>query len=289
MSCEDAAQSNVDEFRQSLFWKALLAELVGTAVLVFAGCASCVNPESHVQIALTFGIAVATVVWTIAHVSGGHINPAVTVGMLFARKITLIRALLYVVSQCVGAIVGAAILKGINPPLLKDTLGYTGLQTICSNASDIATCVELGSGTGFGVELVITFVLVFTVFSSCDKRRKDLGGSIPLAIGLSVTLCHLFAIKYTGSSMNPARSFGPAVIGGVWANHWVYWCGPICGGIIAGLLYEIIFAVDASLSKIRDMLSPGGPDDSENDGVDAKEVRIKMTEGSSNAERDYRM
>jgi len=300
MGCGDAVSSNVEDLKKGIFWKALLAEFIGTLLLTFAGCSSCVpntfNPynqtlkddyslvigadnSSLVAISLTFGIAVATIVWSIAHVSGGHINPAVTAGMLIARKITLVRALLYIVSQSVGAIVGAALLNAINPTFAEPSLGYTKVAK------------GLTVGQGFGVELVITFVLVFTVFASCDKRRKDIGGSVPLTIGLSITLCHLFAIKYTGSSMNPARSFGPAVVGGMWDNHWLYWCGPICGGVIAGLLYELLFAVDASMGKLRGMFSPDGPDSSESESLDGKDVTIKMTSVTTERTdgKDYRM
>jgi aquaporin-4 len=264
--CSDAVGRNFDDLSKPQFWKALLAELIGTMLLVFIGCASCVqnaicyvapseasasegttappsctdpNDPSIVQISLTFGLAVATVVWSIAHVSGGHINPAVTAGMLFARKITIVKAILYVISQCLGAIIGAAILKAMNPEHLKNDLCPTRVSSAIS------------AGQGFGVELIITFVLVFTVFASCDKARTDLNGSAPLTIGLSVTLCHLAAIKYTGASMNPARSFGVDVILKEFPDHWVYWLGPICGGIIAGLLYDLLFAADSSLKKVK--------------------------------------
>lgn len=134
---------------------------------------------------------------------------------------------------------------------------------------------RLGTGVspvqGFGIELIITFILVSTVFATCDKHRTSLNGSGPLAIGLSVTMCHLsfvsilqsilnnccrilfwceyfnsiwyiLQIRLTGASMNPARTFGPAVVTGWWQNHWIYWCGPIGGGVLAGLLYEFVFA-----------------------------------------------
>lgn len=275
--CGDVVSRNAGEFTKPLFWKALLAELLGTMLLVFIGCASCVqnnlcyeessssdtttmpppcakeqtdaNNPSITLISLTFGIAVATIVWGIAHVSGGHINPAVTAGMLFARKITLVKAIFYIVAQCVGAIIGAALLRGFNPPHLDDALCPT-------TVSDAIT-----SGKGFGVELVITFVLVFTVFASCDSARKDLNGSAPLTIGLSVTLCHMAAIKYTGASMNPARTFGVAVLLGEFDNHWVYWIGPIAGGIIAALLYDLLFAADSSLKKLKySCCSASGPE-----------------------------
>lgn len=258
---QQCLQRNVDDLKSCAFWKAVLAELLGTGLLVFMGCAVCMKNwqeteeskqgASIVQIALTFGIAVATVVWCIAHVSGGHINPAVTVPMLLTRKITIVKAIFYVLAQSIGAILGSGLLHFLHPH------DYAGKDEGLGNTT---LGKDMQVIQGLGIELVITFVLVFTVFSSCDKRRNDLGGSVPLSIGLSVALCHMFAIKYTGSSMNPARSFGPAVVASVWADHWIYWVGPISGGVLAGFLYELIFAVDASVSKFKGMLSPGGND-----------------------------
>jgi len=251
-------QTWVNELRSIPFWKAILAELLGTLLLVFIGCASCLDNWQKeaalgrgvtvVQISLTFGLAVATVVWCIAHVSGGHINPAVTAGMLIARKITVIRAIFYVIAQCAGAILGAGLLHLLHPnDHLQDGLGNTGRDP------------KVRLDQAFGIELVITFVLVFTVFASCDKYRNDLGGSVPLTIGFSITVCHLFAIKYTGSSMNPARSFGPAVIANRWADHWLYWVGPISGCVLAALVYDLVFAADASIKKVKGVFSPNGP------------------------------
>lgn len=236
-----------DDVKSCRLWRGAVAELVGTMLLVIIGCGTCVGgPDweqfapSTLQISLAFGLAVATVVWCLCHVAGaGHVNPAVTAGMLVTGKISVVRAVVFIVAQCLGAVVGAGLLKALTPPAVQGQLGATTVSGTLS--------VE----QGFGVEFVVTFVLVLTVFASCDGKRKDLHGSGPLAIGLSVTLCHLFAIKYTGSSMNPARSFGPAVVATVWQNHWVYWCGPLLGGVTAALLYEALFAADASLSKVR--------------------------------------
>ncbi|XP_013789474.2 aquaporin-like [Limulus polyphemus] len=219
--------------------KALLAEFIGTAVLVLIGCGSCTKgwdtgySPTIVQIALAFGVTVGTAVQFIGHISGGHINPAVTVAFLITRKISIFRAVLYIVVQCLGAIVGASVLKGVTPIKQQGDLGATLVHN------------NLSAVQGFIVELFITFVLVFTVFSCCDTNRQDIKGSTPLAIGLSVATCHMFAIKYTGSSMNSARSFGPAVIADVWLHHWVYWIGPVLGGVVAGLLYEHVFAASA--------------------------------------------
>lgn len=216
-------------------WKALMAEFLGVMMLVLVGCGSCLlnwgsgTPPSIVEIALAFGVTVATMVQCIGHVSGGHINPAVTCAMLVTGKISILKAMLYIISQCVGGIAGAAILKSVTPLEYRATLGM-------SEVSDKISPVQ-----GFGVEFLITFILLFTVFGVCDDFRGDLKGSAPLAIGLAVATCHLFAIKYTGSSMNSARTFGPAVITGIWDHHWVYWLGPCLGGVAAGILYQYIF------------------------------------------------
>jgi len=269
----EALNRNVRDIQSVAFWKAIVAEVLGTLILVFCGCAVClgdwedpgniksVKDSSFVQISLTFGLAVATPVWCIAHVSGGHINPAVTIAMLVTRKITIVRALFYVIAQCAGAVAGAGLLYGVHPPDIQSRLGctYIGWTNVTETEKGVTIAVDkISPGQGFLLELLITFVLVFTVFASCDKGRTDLGGSIPLTIGLSVTLCHLFAIKYTGSSMNPARSFGPAVIMNYWKQHYIYWFGPISGGIIAGLLYEWVFSVDSSVSKIKSHFTPAG-------------------------------
>src|SRR6218665_141938 len=187
--CRNFMASSLNDLKDPFFYRGVVAEALGTLFLVFLGCGACIGKDwanytpTQVHISLCFGLAVATVVWCIGHVSGGHINPAVTVGMLVARKISLLRAVFFVMAQCMGALGGSAILKVLTP---VDVQGNLGMTTV-----DETLTVE----QGFGVELMITFLLVFTVFASCDSNRSDLNGSAPLAIGLSVALCHLFAVS----------------------------------------------------------------------------------------------
>ncbi|KAK3607002.1 hypothetical protein CHS0354_023400 [Potamilus streckersoni] len=282
-------RTSLGDIRTLRFWRAVVAEYVGTLILVLAGCGSCIpNWNVHnatvinfndtevnltnnytstdiVQIALTFGLSVSTIIWVIAHISGGHVNPAVTCAMLITRHISLARACVFIAAQLLGATTGAGILLAITPGERHGTLG----------------CTLLGPGIeaemGVTVEFCITFVLVLTVFASCDKRRKDLGGSFPLTIGLSVTMCHLFAVRFTGSSMNTARSFGPALVMGIWNNHWVYWAGPILGGVVSGLFYDNVFAVNASIDKCRGCLLASQYDD---DNYVPKKYRLTILEES---------
>jgi len=266
----------LSDVRSLAMWKAALAEFIGTMMLAMVGCGTCLgqrwenvqNPTT-VQIALSFGLIVATMVWSIGHVSGGHINPAISVAFFITRRISLIKAIVYVLAQTVGATCGVAILAGLSR---KESWGSLGLTSVNSE--------YVSAAEAFVVEMFITFILVLTVFASCDEQRRDLNGSTPLTIGFAVTVCHLFAIKYTGASMNPARSFGPALVltfspvtkdfdfstitvmptnmttGNIpvenidgFENHWVYWLGPIVGGMLAGVIYEVLFAVNASLSR----------------------------------------
>jgi len=214
-----------------------MAEFLGTMFLVLVGCGSCLTvPTEKIQpsvvgIALCFGVTVATIAQSIGHISGCHINPAVTFGLFFGGKIGLINSILYIVVQCLGGLVGAGLLKALLGDLVEKAGGAVG-----TTGFD-----KIGAGQAFGIEFFITFVLVLVVFAAAADENNEVKGSAPLAIGLSITTCHLFAIPLTGSSMNPARSFGSNIVFNKTAGLWVYFLGPILGGIAASLVYQLCF------------------------------------------------
>ncbi|XP_026764157.1 aquaporin AQPAe.a [Galleria mellonella] len=212
--------------------KALLAEFIGNLLLNLFGCGACINisqgpnaPADIVLIALSFGLAVFAAVSAIGHISGGHLNPAVTVGLASAGRVKPVRAVLYVIAQCAGAAAGSGLLKAFTPERAAGKLGLTSLGT------------DVTALQGFGIEFFLGFVLIFVVCGVCDPNKPDSKATAPLTIGLTVTLGHLLAVDYTGSAMNPARSFGSALVANEWVDHWVYWAGPIAGGVAAALLY----------------------------------------------------
>ena len=153
------------------------------------------------------------------------------------------KGLLYVVAQCLGAVVGASMLCVLLP---ADESAFFKADTVtCVGCSAVGS---ISPGQAFGVEFFITMVLVLVVFAAAadENNAGSVRGSAALAIGLSITACHLFAIELTGSSMNPARTFGPSAINNMWANHWVYWLGPILGGVTAAIIYQLILKVRQS-------------------------------------------
>lgn len=214
-------------------WQALIGEFLGNFILNFFACGACTQPEDGLFKALAFGLGVFMAITIVGHVSGGHVNPAVTLGMLAAGRISVLRSVLYILFQCIGSIAGTAAVKTLIDEQYYSGLGHTSLAP---NITPLQ---------GMGIEFFLGLVLVLTVFGACDANKPDSRFTAPLAIGLSVTLGHLGTIRYTGASMNPARTMGTAVMTNNWNDHWVYWVGPILGGIAAALIYTQALEIPA--------------------------------------------
>lgn len=223
------------------WWRPCLAELIGTFALIFIGAGSiCTHQYLVAQqqaglgllgIAVAHGLVVAVMVSCIGHISGGHINPGVTLGVMVAGKIEAPLGILYMISQLIGGSLAGYLLLGIFSPEVRSAvnLGTPGL------APDVAF------GTGVILEAVLTFFLVFTVFATAVDEKGAFKSIAGFGIGLVITFDILVGGPLTGASMNPARTFGPALAGGYWDNHLVYWIGPFLGGAAAGLLYSGVF------------------------------------------------
>ncbi|NWS83020.1 AQP2 protein, partial [Toxostoma redivivum] len=224
------------ELRSIAFSRAVFAEFLATLVFVLLGLGSALSwpsapAPSTLQVALAFGLAIGTLVQALGHVSGAHINPAVTLGCLLGSQLSLLRALFYVVAQLLGGVVGAAILHQITPASSREGLAINKLHN------------ETTTGQAVTVELFLTFQLVLCVFASTDERREDNLGSPALSIGLSVAVGHLLGIRYTGCSMNPARSFAPAawaLLTPPFSPLQVFWVGPLLGAAAASILYHYV-------------------------------------------------
>lgn len=227
-----------DEMRHAGALKAALAEFICTLIFVFAGQGSGMafskltdgaanTPAGVVQAALAhaFGLFVAVSVG--ANISGGHVNPAVTFGAFLGGNITLLRGILYWIAQLLGSTVACLLLQ----------FATGGLTT-----SAFALTAGVSVWSAFVFEIVMTFSLVYTVYATAiDPKKGDIGTIAPIAIGFIVGANILAGGAFTGASMNPAVSFGPALVSWDWTNHWVYWAGPLIGGALAGVIYEIFF------------------------------------------------
>jgi aquaporin TIP len=217
-------------------WQAVFAELIATLLFVFVGAGTVViiggvaDAGGLVAVALAHGLTIALLVAAIARISGGHINPAVTFGAVITGRMKLSTGALYVVAQLAGAVIGALLLEAV---LVGEVEGNLGAHALNLNVLD-------GKGAGVMVEAVLTFVLVFTVFATAMDPR-GMANLAPIAIGLAVLVDHFVGVPLTGASMNPARSFGPALVADFWTDHWVYWLGPLIGGGLAALVYYLTF------------------------------------------------
>jgi len=280
-----------DDVWQAL-WRSSLAELFGTAIFVFFGTGSVMaaanvaaaagtpfpDTASLVLISLAFGFGLSVVIYAVGEFSGGHINPAVTWATLMTGRLSVIRAVIYWLSQMLGAICGSAILKSLIPHGRRGQLG----------CNDVNEGLDMRIGRAFGAELVYTFIFIFVVFGTAispfvGKIAPLSGGGndygpgklTPLAVGLTIFALHAVSIPWTGAGFNPARSFGPAVLmGSCWDRHWIYWVAPFVGSSLAATIATLIFLAHPNSIKTVLLISRG-------EDTFKKSVEPNLPEGST--------
>ncbi|KAL2938326.1 Aquaporin PIP2-1 [Bienertia sinuspersici] len=247
---------DMDELKKWSFYRAAIAEFVATLLFLYitiltvigynvqtdadAGGEDC-GGVGILGIAWAFGGMIFILVYCTAGISGGHINPAVTFGLFIARKVSLPRALAYMIAQCLGAICGVGLVKGFQTAYY---VRYGGGVNVMAGGYN--------KGTGLGAEIIGTFVLVYTVFAATDPKRNARDSHVPvlapLPIGFAVFMVHLATIPITGTGINPARSFGAAVIFNQeksWNEHWIFWVGPFVGAAAAAFYHQYILRAGA--------------------------------------------
>jgi MIP family channel proteins len=222
----------------------LVAEFVGTFTLIFIGeGAICADQYMRVgggpgagllAIAAAHGLAIAIMVTAVGHISGGHLNPAVTIGFWVSRRLGTLQTLAYWIAQLAGATFAAYLLKLVLPEAISSST-HLGTPSLAPDFSRLH---------GMALEAALTFLLVFVVFATAADAKGAFDKIAGFAIGLTITMDILVAGPFTGGAINPARAFGPALVSNTWVNHGVYWVGPLVGGVIAGFLYNAIFLRD---------------------------------------------
>ncbi|XP_061376669.1 aquaporin PIP2-7 isoform X1 [Gastrolobium bilobum] len=251
-----AALFDPEELTKWSLYRAVIAEFIATLLFLYITVLTIIGynrqtdpniPDSQCEgvgvlgIAWAFGGMIFILVYCTAGISGGHINPAVTFGLFLGRKVSLVRALLYMIAQCLGAICGAGLAKGFQKGYY---VRYGGGVNLVQGGYT--------KGTALGAEIIGTFVLVYTVFSATDPKRSARDSHVPvlapLPIGFAVFMVHLATIPVTGTGINPARSFGPAVIFNqdkAWDDQWIYWVGPFVGAAVAAFYHQYILRAAA--------------------------------------------
>jgi MIP family channel proteins len=219
----------VSRSRSSLTAYRLIAEAIGTFFLVLIGPGTAMvdaftgGAVGHVGVALAFAFVVIAMIYALGHLSGAHINPAVTLAFYSVRRFPAAEVVPYVAAQCAGAGLASLTLLGVLGPV-----GQLG-----------ATVPSIAPEKAFGVEWLLSFALMFVIMAMATDERVP-AGFAALGVGLTVGFCALMGGPLTGASMNPARSFGPAIVGGLWTAHWVYWVAPVTGMILAARVYDAL-------------------------------------------------
>lgn len=230
-----------DAFRRSV------AEFTGAFALTFVGVGSIVitGGQNIVAIALAHGLVIAVWASAFGHISGGHFNPAVTFGFLITGKMSPRLAIAYWISQLAGGFFGALLISGLLPNQFTDPVNL-GVPALGGG---------IGAGAGLVIEAILTFFLVWIIFATAADPRGSFTSIAGLAIGLTITLDVLMGGPFTGAAMNPSRAFGPQLVGNHWSDAWVWYIGPLIGGGLAALVYDLLY-----LTPVPRPVPPGPPE-----------------------------
>jgi aquaporin TIP len=212
------------------WFRRAFAEFVGVFALVFVGVSAIALEGDLTAVALAHGLVIAVMASAVGHISGGHFNPAVSFGFLVTRRMDPALFGVYVVAQLAGAVLGALAVRALLPG--GADLGGTGVPALRE---------DVGTVAGIGIEAILTFFLVWVIFATAADPRGTFKSIAGLAIGLTITLDILAGGPLTGAAMNPARAFGPELVHGFWDDAIVYWIGPLLGGAVAALAYELLY------------------------------------------------
>lgn len=223
----------------------LIAEMIGPFALVLIGAGSIMTAYTKglndggtlLLVAFAHGLAIGLMVAAAGHISGGHFNPAVTVGLWMGGKIGTLKSIGYIIAQLIGAVLAALVLRYIFNDQIRDATNF-GIPSI--NYANDGDVLIVGRAHGFVLEVILTFFLMYVIFGTAvDNRGPHAVAS--LAIGLTITMDILLGGPLTGAAMNPARHFGPALVQGEWKDAWLYWLGPIVGAALAAIVQSYIF------------------------------------------------
>lgn len=225
-------------------WKLVeifIAETLGTGMLLFFGCMGLITwedvPLPPYQGAVVFAVVVATIIQIFGHITAAHLNPAVTVAFVVLGQVTPYAGFVYIFAECIGAILGFGLLKLITPYDIFDLSESKYDDRLCSTIPHYG----MSDAQALAAEFLATSFLVFVVCSCVDRRNADKGDSNPLKFAATIFALSVTIGPYTGASMNPARTLGPAVWNGEWTKHWIYWLGPISSGFMTAAFYQIVF------------------------------------------------
>ncbi|MGH2561257.1 MAG: MIP/aquaporin family protein [Thermomicrobiales bacterium] len=260
--------------------KQLIVEFIGPAVLVFAGVGAIIQTQGDgadlVAVALAHGLAIGLMVLAAGHISGGHFNPAVTIGFYFARRIDTNRALAYIIAQLLGGLVGAGALTLVYQDVDRNrvNLGVPAVGQAFSDAS------SLGAGRAVVMEIILSFLLIFVIFGTAVDVRSGGRAVAGLAIGLTISMDVLAGGIVSGAAMNPARWFGPAIVQQEWSDFWVWWVGPIVGAVAAAILYN-----DVLMRDDRVTAEPPRRPREEGESIPAESIPVETTQRSRRSRR----